>query len=209
METINSKKLLRLSLSFFNILLGVFIGIVILFIVFSVFDLLNAHGHDRGFYLLLSRLSIDIPSPTHDYYGKVAIFNALADKYLTKIFRFLYSGIYLTGILYVLFKIIKILKLSCGETPFTESASSELKKIGIAIIFVPIMALVIWIFLFLNLTGGFKYRFYYGENWSLSVFALQVFMYWFYYAIIGIFFFALGEVFSRGLQLKQENDLTV
>ncbi len=209
MKTNNSKRILLLSLSFFNIMFGIFIGIAGLSIFFLVYDLASPGYYYRGFFMILSRLGIQLTSPIHDYYGDYGIFASFTSKYVTTFLAFFYSSIFLTAILYVLNQIRSILKISYSDTPFTMKASMSLKKIGTVILFVPMFFLILWFALYINMVSKSNFGPSFWNHWSWAIFFLKIALYCLYYAILGIFFFALGEVFNRGHQLKQENDLTV
>ncbi|MEW6195362.1 MAG: DUF2975 domain-containing protein [Bacteroidota bacterium] len=209
MKKVFSKNIVSLCYYIFSILFGIFIGITILSIVLLAYDLLTPGFYFRGFYMLTKRLGIDFFTIIGSSFGGFGIFTSFTKDYIVSLLAFLYSSIFSLTVLYILYQLISIFKKSNQGFPFTLVIVKSIKRIGIAIICAPIVLIFLEALLVLNTI--IKSKFYYGYiDYFLSPhIILRLFFEWLYYGIIGLFFLFMAEVFRRGLELQQENDLTV
>ena len=202
MKNFKKRNIFILTYSFFNVLFGVFIGIIGLSVFLFVYDLFVPGHYYIGFYFLLSKLGISIPSLIISRIG-VTIFTTSANKLEIDLFSFFYIFIFCCAVLYSLAQIKFIIKSAIEDTPFMAKVCKSVKKIGLVIILTPLTLFLIegfFLFVLLNVSIA---------NKDLPFFLFKAFINWFYYGVVGVFFLAIGKVFESGSQLKQENDLTV
>jgi hypothetical protein len=122
---------------------------------------------------------------------------------------FIYSSIFCCAVLYSLVQIKFIIKIAHEDTPFRADICKSVKKIGLVIILTPVLLLLMEVFLLINFLSKTRFEWVFRNNWYLFQLFLTAFIRWFFYSVIGIFFLVIARVFNSGLQLKQENDLTV
>jgi hypothetical protein len=202
MKSINKRNIFILTYSFFNILFGIFIGIMGLSVVLFIYDLFSPRHLFSGFYSLLSKLGISIPLLIPSRIG-VTMFATSANYFEIRFFAFFYTFIFFSAVLYSLIKIKFIIKSALVDTPFRSDVCKSVQKIGIILVLTPLILFLVEGFLLFVLL---EVRI---ANKDLSFFLFKAFINWFYYGVVGVFFLAIGNVFESGSQLKQENDLTV
>jgi hypothetical protein len=202
MKSISKRNIFILTYSFFNILFGIFIGIMGLSVVLFIYDLFIPGHLYSGFYSLLSILGISIPSLINSRIG-VTMFTTSVNYLEILYFIFFYTFIFCAAVLYSLIKIKFIIKSALVDTPFRADVCKSVKKIGLVIILTPLTLILVESFLLFVLLDVRI------ANKDLSFFLFKAFINWFYYGVVGVLFLAIGNVFETGSQLKQENDLTV
>lgn len=207
MKTSLNKSYLKTLHYIFKIILGFFFGLTALSIIFYVIDIFTPGNYFFGYYNLLYRVGLNFETFWGErFYIGHFLFNS---EFLASTFTFLYYFIYLASLLVIVFQMSSIFNKAYHEQLFLESSIISLKRIGLLIIFIPMILLIIQVMAVFFLIPGYRLKNHIVSYWGLDVLIVKIFFSWFYYGILGMFFFYIGEVIDKGYKLKIENDLTV
>lgn len=202
-----SKSVIKKLYYVFNIILGFSFGLTALSIIFYIIDIFTPGNYFFGYLQLLRKVGLDFKTFWgHDFYIGHYLFKS---EFLTTTFTFFYYFIFLASLFVVAFQMTSIFKKAIYEQLFLESTIISIKRIGLLIIFVPLILILIQVIIIFFLLPDFMYRYYPVSNWGIGMIIVRIFFSWFYYGIVGMFFFFIGEVIDKGYKLKIENDLTV
>ncbi len=202
MKKVVSKNIIDLCYYIFNILFGIFIGIVVLSFVFFIYDLITPGYYYRGFYLLAKQFGLEFFTIFGSTYGGYVMFTSFQIDDLASVLAFFHSLIYSLAAMFVLYQLITIFKISQRVSPFNKTSFSAIRKIGYTIILTPLVIILIESIMVMTSLLKTNFNFRYVYLIFSPTFILKIFFNWFYYAAIGLFFLFIGEVFNKGYHLK-------
>lgn len=221
MENKKSKPIIVIVYGLINVLYGMSLGVIVFWFGFYLIHFFISSINipilwDASYNIYFWHKIVPADSSKFDFYLYIAGSKMMLYSNLQKLtfLSFAYHSIIIFATTFLVSSLRKILKNIHDGNPFFNENIILIRWIGIILIVTPILLDITKYILFSSMPSTLVMEI---KQWN-AVFVTYVYksmltsfdyLQWSYMAVGGLIIIVLAEVFKYGLQLKQENDLTV